>query len=493
LVVESLYGFGDHLFIRPTILEEAKHREVYLYCAYPELYRGTNVHLLKPTQGQYSFSDSNSQNFNYEECPKEAMYKRIAYTNLSLQNNETIISSYTSGFEHRSFFEALVPTENQLELGKSLLPDGKVMLVKMPSYSRDWRCDTRNPKIDYMIECIKIAKKHGYKVVSLKGEGDTFSYPDSNYLWEPMIDKFLHGKLSIDEMIGVFAVCDAVLGYPSFLVPLCLSLNKKIFTIYGGHVHPTLIVDPRMKPRNYYYIAPNPFCNCVESVHDCNKEIPMDVVRDKFESFITADCVTDDDLFWDEPSGYGYYPVDNTGVYNDGYFDKYVGYERTQFGDKLNYERVRIANMFSSGTILDIGIGSGQFVRAVDGVGYDVCPKAINWLKSNSKFVDFYKQGAYQADLVTFFDSFEHIEDIKKAVQMCLGRTILISIPIFKDKAHVLKSKHFRKDEHYHYFTDLGLKDWFARQDYSCIFQSSIESDLGREDIGTYVFQRKFL
>ena len=498
LIVESFYGFGDNLFLRPLLLEEAKTKEVYVQTPYPELFLNTNVVPIKPGAFLYDFANRAMDSAHgYGNKPQDGKFIRPHYSVQDLKDYRTLSYSFSRGFNNKVMDTRLTVTKEQLLLGAELLSDvsGPVMLIKIPSYRHDWMCESRTPKTQYMIECIKMARERDLKIVSLQDYtlGDRLGEPELEKEWLPLCDKLLHGKLSINQLVGLFSLSDCVLTYPNFLLPLAIYLDKPVFCIYGGSVHPATIIDPRIAPSHYSYVAPKPFCHCVESHHDCNKEIPLDVVRGKFEQFLITRHHPPDKLMWDEDRGYGYYPVENNGVYDDSYFDKYMGYEKTEFGERLNSERVKLAIRFSNNDIIDIGIGSGQFLRASGAMGYDVCPKAVEWLKNNCRWVDFYNRGAYNADLVTFFDSFEHIDDIETVVKMCMGRNILISIPIFRDREHVLASKHFRKDEHYHYFTDKGLKDWFAIRNYECVFQSDIETQLGREGIETYVFSYKQL
>ena len=65
-----------------------------------------------------------------------------------------------------------------------------------------------------------------------------------------------------------------------------------------------------------------------------------------------------------------------------------------------------------------------------------------------------------------------------------------MSIPIFEDGEHVLRSKHYRKDEHVWYFTARGLINVFADCGFDLVDMSRIETDIGREDIGSFAFKR---
>lgn len=493
LIVESFYGFGDTIFLRPLLIEECKYKDVYVQTPYPELFLNTPVKPIKPGKFLYDFANRAMEDAEgYYPRPKDGKFIRPNYSGEDLKNYRTISYSFSKGFSNNVMSTRITPTPYQVELGKELIGDlQNVMIVKIPSFRHDWECESRTPKTRYMIECMRIAKNLGFQIISLQDYtlGDHLGEPDLEEEWMALCDKTLHGRLSVNQLIGLVSQVDHVVTYPNFLLPLSIFLDKPVFSIYGGSIHPVTIIDPRILPSHYSYVAPTPFCHCIGSHHDCNKVIPMHRVEGAYRKFLDTRTLPTDNFMWDEEMGYGYYPVNNTGVYNDAYYDKYDAYENTKFGEKLNSERVKISRKYSYKRIIDIGIGSGQFVKSVDGLGYDVCEKAVKWLKAERRYLDFYKLGAYNADVVTFFDSFEHIDDIETAIRMCMGRTIVMSIPIFKDKAHVLRSKHFRKDEHFHYFTDFGLTNWFKRQGYKCLLKSSIESDLGREDIGTYVFE----
>jgi hypothetical protein len=66
-----------------------------------------------------------------------------------------------------------------------------------------------------------------------------------------------------------------------------------------------------------------------------------------------------------------------------------------------------------------------------------------------------------------------------------------MSIPIFSGKDHALASKHFRPDEHYWYFTKVGLMGFMLGLGFTCRSESSFEIALGREDIQTFAFRRE--
>ena len=195
-----------------------------------------------------------------------------------------------------------------------------------------------------------------------------------------------------------------------------------------------------------------------------------------------------DNLIWFPEKGIGYYPVTDF-TYNANYFNKYKGYANTVMGVKLNQARVSFVSEFFSGKVLDVGIGCGQFVTSRENTfGYDVNPEAIRWLKANDLFIDLYRNKKF--DALTFWDSLEHIKEPEKAIKQA-KLWVFISIPIFEDLSHLLKSKHLRRDEHFWYFTHYGLVQWFSENSFDLVDLTNKENELGRDGINTYVFRRR--
>jgi hypothetical protein len=65
-----------------------------------------------------------------------------------------------------------------------------------------------------------------------------------------------------------------------------------------------------------------------------------------------------------------------------------------------------------------------------------------------------------------------------------------VSCPIYENSEHILRSKHFRKDEHCWYWTEQGLITFMRHYGFEVVESNRMESDIGREDIGTFVFKR---
>lgn len=144
------------------------------------------------------------------------------------------------------------------------------------------------------------------------------------------------------------------------------------------------------------------------------------------------------------------------------------------------------------GTLVDIGIGSGAFIEARRNrkrmtYGYDVNPAGVRWLDDRMLLVDPY---LIPADAMTLWDVLEHLADFQSLLANC-REWLFLSLPTFRDAEHALRSKHFRPTEHYWYFSRQGLIAAMKLCGFGFVSESAIETELGREDIGTFAFKRE--
>lgn len=193
---------------------------------------------------------------------------------------------------------------------------------------------------------------------------------------------------------------------------------------------------------------------------------------------------------WLPEEGYGFYPCKpEDAPYDHSYFEKYLSYEETEIGHRINAARLELVRLHlqDDEDLIDVGIGSGTFVRSRPGTrGFDVNIAGVNWLNGNGLFSDPY-QGC---ENISCWDSLEHIRDPDQLLSKVRSK-IFVAIPIFKDCDHVLHSKHYRKDEHFYYFTRQGLILWMGKRGFVMKDFDRSESLIGREDIESFVFERK--
>lgn len=213
-------------------------------------------------------------------------------------------------------------------------------------------------------------------------------------------------------------------------------------------------------------------------------------------------------LHWMEPIGIGFLDCDTfTGPdgekpqpYDDAYFAKYQDMAESDVGIQLNAFRAQLVSRHAptdDGCIpmlLDVGIGDGAFLRSIESFawlrsfGCDINPAGVAYLIERGQLASFNTPGSF--DVVTFWDSLEHIRDPRPALAAA-RKIALVSIPIFTDAAHAVTSRHFRPDEHFWYFTRHGFIQFADQEGFDCIDVLATETALGRDSIETFVLRRR--
>lgn len=192
-----------------------------------------------------------------------------------------------------------------------------------------------------------------------------------------------------------------------------------------------------------------------------------------------------DTLLWSEELGYGWHTREPMS-YDGDYFAHYQKLDATPMGEALTRARVELVGKYCDPCdTLDVGIGGGRFVQDSGGIGFDVNPRAVQWLTSSSRFRD----PDLGWDVVTCWDSLEHIPD-PEALLAKVGRWLFVSMPIYRDLADVLSSKHYKPGEHIWYHTLGGFVAWAARQGFEAVEINHAECELGREGITSFAFRR---
>jgi len=182
---------------------------------------------------------------------------------------------------------------------------------------------------------------------------------------------------------------------------------------------------------------------------------------------------------------------DSSETYDSKYFARYQRQAKTPIGRQLMERRVSFVEQHYLGTLVDVGIGSGAFVdlRNTTGrptTGFDINPAGVEWLRTRGLLTDPW-QGVRA---VSMWDVLEHMPDFDDLLKV-VSEWVFVSIPTFVDGEHVLRSKHYRKDEHVWYFTISGLVDTLGSLGFVLVDMSDMETRLGREDIMTFAFRRQ--
>ncbi len=180
--------------------------------------------------------------------------------------------------------------------------------------------------------------------------------------------------------------------------------------------------------------------------------------------------------------------------YDGAYLAKCQAYEGNTVANAVNAGRCALLmrHLPDGASVLDVGAGSGAFVRAAaswgfDACGFDVIPAAADRLRAAGVYAE--DPGVF--DAVALWDSIEHMEDPASILDAVRPPAVLfVSIPVFQDLRAIRESKHYRPGEHLYYWTAQGFIDWIAHYGFRLLEQSDHEVAAGRDSIGAFAFCR---
>lgn len=181
--------------------------------------------------------------------------------------------------------------------------------------------------------------------------------------------------------------------------------------------------------------------------------------------------------------------------YDISYFQDYVNKSGTSIANKLNETRVKLTEKYCNNFIVDIGIGSGEFIESsvkLKVYGFDINPIGVNWLKKRNLFFNPYIENSSKIEGFSLWDVLEHIPNPDEFVSKIICNQLLfISIPVFDDFDLIKSSKHYKPNEHYYYFNTKGLIKYLNDWKFECLEVNDNETKAGREGITTFVFRKQ--
>jgi len=161
----------------------------------------------------------------------------------------------------------------------------KICILRQPVIHKEWANYARNPKTEYF-QAIIDRYKDEYFFISLANNEAGREWFDGGKL-KGINKQYDHGELFITTIFGLIKIADKVVTPPDLFSVLAIAMRTKCLCIFGGCARPDIIFDENMGLDNLECAAPEPFCNCMRMEHDCNKEIPMDQIMQKFEALRT--------------------------------------------------------------------------------------------------------------------------------------------------------------------------------------------------------------
>ena len=186
--------------------------------------------------------------------------------------------------------------------------------------------------------------------------------------------------------------------------------------------------------------------------------------------------------------------------YSLEYFTPYFNFDKKNL--ELPYLRLGYilgCLKFKPNNILDIGYGTGAFLKVcslagIDSYGFDISeiPSPDYITKVDDIFNNSY-------DVITFYDSLEHMDDIYFLSKL-KTKYIVISLPScnYTNDDWFKNWKHRKYNEHLWHFNKESLLKFMYSQNYSCIDISNVEDTIridknNNPNIITGVFKKKEL
>ncbi len=190
------------------------------------------------------------------------------------------------------------------------------------------------------------------------------------------------------------------------------------------------------------------------------------------------------------------FPPTITANYGAEYVDaRYVKYPTTQI---MSYLRLGIVKSFMPfGTLLDVGYGDGSFVKAALAGGYTAFGYDVHNEHKYGIPVVQSLDAAHRWDVVTFFDSLEHMPTLETARDLAAkASVVIVSFPHRPDSFPKNTDwRHYRPGEHLHYFSNHSIHRLFGFGKELVIginAEDSIRGTLdGHQNIQTVVFRSK--
>jgi len=310
LLISGPYGFGDTFYLRSVVKDLAKkHRDIYIRTTLPEAFWDIeNVKFVRPTTNRLR-----AQKDHIEHLDKAKTHK---WVKPPPGTNHRTWASFVPGWRHKDAspeaeaittnprgeesttkffmneyhidnFDFSFPVkqkwmEEAKETMNALDTKGKrICIIRPPTVRKEWANFARNPKREYFQMLIN-RYKDDYFFITISNNKQGEEWFEGGRL-KGINKAYDHGELSITTVFGLIKLADMVITPPDLFSLMAIAMRTKCFCIFGGCAKPSVVFDGNMGLRNFEYVAPEPFCNCMRMKHDCNKEIPEDEIMQKFE------------------------------------------------------------------------------------------------------------------------------------------------------------------------------------------------------------------
>ena len=167
----------------------------------------------------------------------------------------------------------------------------------------------------------------------------------------------------------------------------------------------------------------------------------------------------------------------STSIYDAAYHNKFLERSKTDLGKQIYKARWDLVMRHAPGhlRLLDYGCASGAFhMGSPNGYrthGYDVNP--------HTGFSSGKDLGYMAFDIVTMWDSIEHVHDPVDVIKGLMPDWLFITTPNLESvKTGIKEWKHYRPGEHLYYFDRHSLKEVLGSCNYEIVEENFIEGAL---------------
>jgi hypothetical protein len=201
-------------------------------------------------------------------------------------------------------------------------------------------------------------------------------------------------------------------------------------------------------------------------------------------------------LLWKD--GVGRVPEIVPICFNGTHFESYEREAQTSIGKGIMRFRIKTVKQLVSYRristhCLDVGIRSGHFLRElkrtsdIQGQGIDVNNWSIQWLHANG-----FVCTRDKFEILTFWNTLDHLTEPWLLWRNYKPLFIAMTQTIFKNKEQIERHQHFKPQQHYWYFTRLGLLEFMERHGYGLVNSCNTEDvKWGQDNKMTFTFMRK--
>jgi hypothetical protein len=268
-----MYGLGDCIYSRPFVRAAAAQYDIHLETPWPELYADLNIRFIRGGRRLRTQQKNMARQpaALWWSPPMPAMREiKVGYFDLA---SRSIIRSLECRWAalQVTFDPALFDLP---DMGPSpVKSEWPIAVIRPVTVRTEWRNEARNPRPEYVAAiAAELMATHTVVAVADIAPGEEWVVGEP----PPAHRYFVHGELSVCELLALVRDADIVIGGVGWIVPAGLALKSRTFVVlggHGGHNAPSKITDPRLDLSRIGFATPEKFCRCSNMLHTCDKRI----------------------------------------------------------------------------------------------------------------------------------------------------------------------------------------------------------------------------